>query len=315
MTGLTPGLLARHTPKGPLGRSAALIDIAQDLLLHHLAEVGVFDHLVFKGGTALRKLYAGNAGRFSTDLDFSVRDPDADIAATTSLLTEAIDGLIVDEFGYAIDFRRGRPTVTYTSPFGGVGKLSTKLDIGPPPWLPIDERGWVRLPVHAAYSTPATLPVMSLVENLAEKIARLNRVSPARDAYDLNWVGRLPPHSGFDEVLPRRTTVLKCWVDMHGLHTTTARWLPIPGARPFEPHRWLRIRQPAEFDDESIGVLASPPPDLRILAGAVAARYEFLTRLDIDERQFAQCRSEDRGQIINAIKELPGQRMASAMMY
>ena len=53
-----------------------MIDIAQDLLLAHLHAQGMFEHLVFKGGTALRKLYAGNAGRFSTDLDFSVRDPD-----------------------------------------------------------------------------------------------------------------------------------------------------------------------------------------------------------------------------------------------
>jgi hypothetical protein len=75
MSRLTPGWLARHTPQGPGGRQAALIDIAQDLLLARLHQRGVFDHLVFKGGTALRKLYAGNAGRFSTDLDFSIRDP------------------------------------------------------------------------------------------------------------------------------------------------------------------------------------------------------------------------------------------------
>lgn len=55
-----------------LGRSAALVDIAQDLLLGHLVDAGIFEHLVFKGGTALRKTYAGNAGRFSTDLDFSL---------------------------------------------------------------------------------------------------------------------------------------------------------------------------------------------------------------------------------------------------
>lgn len=32
----------------------------------------MLDELAFKGGTALRKLYAGNQGRFSLDLDFSV---------------------------------------------------------------------------------------------------------------------------------------------------------------------------------------------------------------------------------------------------
>jgi predicted nucleotidyltransferase component of viral defense system len=56
MSRITAGWLARHTPQRPGGRQAALIDIAQDLLLARLCERGVFDHLVFKGGTALRKL-------------------------------------------------------------------------------------------------------------------------------------------------------------------------------------------------------------------------------------------------------------------
>jgi len=55
------------------------LDIAQDFLLAHLEEVGVFGHMVvFKGGTALRKLFAGAQGRFSTDLDLASADLDAD---------------------------------------------------------------------------------------------------------------------------------------------------------------------------------------------------------------------------------------------
>lgn len=56
MSPITTGWLARHTPQGPGGRQAALIDIAQDLLLAQLYQQGIFDHLVFKGGTALRIL-------------------------------------------------------------------------------------------------------------------------------------------------------------------------------------------------------------------------------------------------------------------
>lgn len=41
------------------GRDAAVIDIAQDLLLRELHLRGTLDRLVFKGGTSLRKLYAG----------------------------------------------------------------------------------------------------------------------------------------------------------------------------------------------------------------------------------------------------------------
>lgn len=63
---LTVGHIARHTPPGAgaQGRDAAIIDIVQDLLLRHLHGTGILDALAFKGGTSLRKLYAGNAGRF-----------------------------------------------------------------------------------------------------------------------------------------------------------------------------------------------------------------------------------------------------------
>ncbi len=129
MSRITTGWLARHTPQGPGGRQAALIDIAQDLLLARLCERGVFDHLVFKGGTALRKLYAGNAGRFSTDLDFSVRNPDDEPEAVAELLRGEIDGQDIDGFRYFVEDHRGRAQVRYETPFGGVGNLTTKLDV------------------------------------------------------------------------------------------------------------------------------------------------------------------------------------------
>jgi Nucleotidyl transferase AbiEii toxin, Type IV TA system len=110
---ITTGWLARHTPQGPGGRQAALIDIAQDLLLAQLCQQGMFDHPVFKGGTALRKLYAGNAGRFSTDLDFSVRNPDDDPEAVAGLLRDEIDGQDIDGFRYFVEDHRGRAQVRY----------------------------------------------------------------------------------------------------------------------------------------------------------------------------------------------------------
>ena len=48
------------------------------------------------------------------------------------------------------------------------------------------------VPIHSRYGGPLPqLPVVDLAENVAEKIARLNRRSPARDAYDLaGWPAR-----------------------------------------------------------------------------------------------------------------------------
>ena len=67
---LTPGYVARRLPPGSrIGIDVAVLDIAQDFLLAHLAERGALGDLVtFKGETALRKLFAGVQGRFSTEL-------------------------------------------------------------------------------------------------------------------------------------------------------------------------------------------------------------------------------------------------------
>jgi hypothetical protein len=76
---ITQGYLARHFQGRSGMRDPALLDVAQDYALKHLHDQGAFElGIVLKGGTSLRKLRAGNAGRFSTDLDFlSARTPRA----------------------------------------------------------------------------------------------------------------------------------------------------------------------------------------------------------------------------------------------
>jgi len=63
--------------------------------------------------------------------------------------------------------------VRYETPFGSVGNLTTKLDIGPAPWLPPEDRGWVPVAIHAAYELPASIPEMALEENMAERLPGL----------------------------------------------------------------------------------------------------------------------------------------------
>jgi hypothetical protein len=46
-------------------------EVALTFLLQLLSERGILDRLAFKGGTCLRKMFLGNQGRFSTDLDFT----------------------------------------------------------------------------------------------------------------------------------------------------------------------------------------------------------------------------------------------------
>ncbi len=309
---LTLGHVVRHAPsKGGQGLEAALIDIAQDLLLMDLSASGVIDELAFKGGTALRKLFAGTEGRFSTDLDFSVRSAEEEMGVVVDLLVEAIVDTRCGPFRYGVSRRRGKPYVTIESDLGAVETLTCKLDVNPPPWLPTQRRSWVPMPVHDHYGGPLPeLHVIRIEENIAEKIARLNRATPARDVYDLVWIIRNRRKLGrdLDLGLIRRLTVMKAWVDMNGLETAMHRWKVAHEPRPLDVAYWLRVREPDDFDDESIGLLAAPPPALDDLARALAAEYDFLRDLTPDEETLAACNGRDRSLLLRLLAGLPYSR-------
>ncbi|MDR1186172.1 MAG: nucleotidyl transferase AbiEii/AbiGii toxin family protein [Bifidobacteriaceae bacterium] len=317
---VTPGHLARHTPlgAGAQGRDAAIVDIAQDLLLRHLHGLGVLDGLAFKGGTALRKLYAGTAGRFSLDLDFSSARIGADPDDLVTDLIAAVDGLEVGPFGYGAVERRGKWSLTYAHQFGGPPvALQSKLDLNPPPWLAPVTRAWVPLPVHSQYGAPPLpeIQVVPLMENLAEKIARLNRTTPARDMYDLRWVAANPSIARLDQALVRRLAVLKVWVDANGLQAGNTFWKPGHEGPPFDPGRWLRDRSSGEFDVEDIGALIAPALTPAELSDAVRSRYGFLADLDDDEAIIARAREQDRALALRMLAGLPGRRLDGIGLY
>lgn len=167
------------------------------------------------------------------------------------------------------------------------------------------------MPIHSRYGGPLpVLPVVDLAENVAEKIARLNRRSPARDAYDLVWVARTPGLD-LDRSLVRRLAVLKAWVDLHGLHTDHTGWsAPLPNARPFDVERWLTPRSASDFDDEAIGLLTVPTPDLGDLGRELSRLYVWLGDLDDDERAVTEGRPQDRNLVLRLLGQLPGGRLS-----
>lgn len=185
---ITEGHLVRHCQGRSGGRGSALIDIAQDHLLAHLFDSGVFDlGIALKGGTAIRKLWAGDAGRFSTDLDFAGLDD-----TSADLLLEAVDGAVVGQFDFAIEPIDGtlRVRVNITSPFGAP-EVPARLDLGRRPlWLEPAAVRPVALPIHARYDFEMPwIPTAAIEEIVVEKLARYRRASLARDLYDLAWPG------------------------------------------------------------------------------------------------------------------------------
>lgn len=319
---LTPGYVAQHAPGGrsTQGREAALVDIAQDLVLRELHSAGLLEFLVFKGGTALRKLFAGREGRFSLDLDFSVAEIGQDADDIMAMLEDHVVGLELGPFQYDIEHRRGKLILLIRSDqYEMTGQLGSKLDISPPPWLPAETRGWIPMPIHDRYGDPSLpeLRVMKLEENLAETIARLNRATPARDMYDLAWVHENYLRNGdINAELVRRLAVLKIWVDAHGVKSALgAHWTPGHEAHEFNVDRWLRLRAATEYDEQDIGILAVPSPDLADLAQTVQSGFSFLADLDGDETQVAAGRGQDRTLVLSMLEDLPGARLRDAGLY
>ncbi len=110
----------------------------------------------------------------------------------------------------------------------------------------------------------------------------------------------------------RRVAVLKCWVDLHGLHHGAIDGHPLPGASGFDPSRWTAPRRARDFDDDSIGLLTAPPPDLDELGRSLVERYGWLVDLDDDERRVAAGNAGDRSVVLRLLGDLAGGRLARA---
>ncbi|WP_019874482.1 nucleotidyl transferase AbiEii/AbiGii toxin family protein [Sporichthya polymorpha] len=291
MTRVTEGHLVRHYQGVKGGRDAALLDIAQDHALHLLHRAGLFERgLVFKGGTALRKFRAGNAGRFSTDLDFAAADEELALAAL-----EALDGVEIDGFAFAIDNlgedgRRGDLRVD--TPFGRP-RLGAKVELARHPLsLAPQLVSPVRLAIHDRYDfTLAPTPVVRVEEAVAEKLARFRRVSLARDLYDLQWFASA---GSLDEGLTRRLWVLKVYRDV----IVDGRGTP-----PIAAADVLRPRTRTDFRTEDIGYLTTPVRIDEWIA-TVRTRYAFLADLDADEQRWAACNARHLHEVTAALAAL-----------
>lgn len=228
-------------------------------------------------------------------------DISADRATAGDLLAGEIDGVTLDPFRFGCRHDGGRWKVDTHSRFAG-SLPPMKFDVGPPCWLETTETRLAHTGIQDRYDFDLPqLPAMAPEENLAEKTARLNRTATARDAVDLVWAASTSPHSNMDRDRVRRLVTLRVWVDNHGLNR---HWTPAPAARPFDPSRWLSPRD--QWDDQTIGLLAHPPPTLEGLARDLARCYAWLTDLDESERRFARAEVADHDDVVAAVADLPG---------
>ncbi len=180
--------LGRYYPKADDRiREALAADVAFDHLLTLMAQHQLFDvcDLVFKGGTALRKYRFGAGGRLSTDLDFDGA-PGAD-----AVIAEEIDGQSLSGFEFSISERRGFYTVHIRTPFDI--EVATKMDFSTRGlWLDPETVAPLPVPIHDRYNLALpSIPVISVDENVAEKLSRWQNDPLVRDLHDLAHARRL----------------------------------------------------------------------------------------------------------------------------
>ncbi|MBI4171335.1 MAG: nucleotidyl transferase AbiEii/AbiGii toxin family protein [Actinobacteria bacterium] len=212
----------------------------------------------FKGGSAIRKFHLGHEGRFSTDLDFAIKDK----AVAAHVLSALSKGL---EYG-GVRFRlEGKPyeeggenharwsASVPDAPATG-STIVAKLDFSTHDmWLPYEMKARAAIQTIDAQTLgfePVCPPLVDLRENLSEKLARFRRLPLARDVYDLNHLG---PTVRGDLPLTRQLLLLKVWIDVND----QAR-----GDRPFEGgDEYCRVTAAQLRDKDDIGALAKPVAD------------------------------------------------------
>ena len=251
------------------GRNEAYLEFAQEHFLAWMATEGLFagDHpLIFKGGTALRKFRFGLAGRFSTDLDFAAESTDY----PEHVLDSLDEGFSFEGVTFHLtDLDRPALKGTWRAQAEGIAgeTIDAKLDFSPRPTLyPPERRPRSDIPgVERRFLgfDPVDPPLMTLLENVSEKLARFRRQIIGRDLYDLARLApELRPH------LPalREAVLFKVFFDL--VEDGQA------GAKPFRAGPEYAGRTAAQvIGFEDLGVLSGLPQECSALLAVIGSTY------------------------------------------
>jgi predicted nucleotidyltransferase component of viral defense system len=191
-------------------------EVVLTFLLQLLSERGILDRLAFKGGTCLRKMFFGNQGRFSTDLDFTgleAHDHEDVILNMMAAFDEPFHGIqfgIPNEGYYETqDGLSWGVNPIYTHDWNqGASEIKLQISRRETPSLPTERRTQIQQSYFRFLPfVPTELTCLALAEIIAEKIRACYQRNKARDVYDLGMFATRP----LDQALIRRLVVLKLW--------------------------------------------------------------------------------------------------------
>lgn len=277
-------------------RPLAYLEHAQEHFLKWMEQEELFTEAygtAFKGGTAIRKFHLGHGGRFSTDLDFAIKDQ----AVATHVLDALARGFECEGVRFALDGKpsedpgethaRWRASVPSAAELGST--ISAKLDFSRHGvWMPYQQKARAAIDTIDAKTIGFKLvcpPLVDLRENLSEKLARFRRLPLARDVFDLVNLaaavrGEMP--------LIRELLFLKIWGDV----VFTNR-----GTRPFRGREEYCAVTAAQLEGkDEIGALAKPvfdwQPELKVLCDVYGRPIGQAG--DAREERLAKCDAADK---------------------
>lgn len=178
--------------------------------LHAMLEAKTLDLLAFKGGTCLRKIVFGSNGRFSEDLDFTLRgDDDQDaLAAIYEVFNTTHHGV---EFGlddwYETDDGFGME-VRYKHAWNSAGKFRLQVSTRERPTLGVSPRPMIdQVYFRDLEFGVFDVPSLETIEMASEKVRAAFQRAKVRDFYDLHLLTK----QKLDGDLLRTLVVLKLW--------------------------------------------------------------------------------------------------------
>ncbi len=236
--------------------------------LEALRAGGLLDRLVFKGGTYLRLMVTGDAGRLSEDLDFTnaglPEEPEPLLRECFSVEHHGLWFSVLEPYRTAR--RNWACRVGYRHAWDeGEFRLEISyretLFLPPRRWTPVPQPYFAALPFP-----PPEIPSLRVEESLAEKLRAIQQRATERDLYDATRYGR----KGFDPELVRLLAVGKLWNDREA----------------FDPDRILRTLTQGrrEWPDLERLIGRARRRDWNREVADVAQRFEFLRDLTPFER-------------------------------
>jgi len=255
-------------------------DVVLTYALRVLLDTGVMDQLAFKGGTCLRKLIFGSAGRFSEDLDFTLDSDRLD----DDVLTDLVEVFNAEHHGITFTFDEYYKTeddtsfggdVHYTHAWNAAGRFRLQVSLRERPTLPV-ATGAMKPQAYFSHLEFDLFDVRSLdaVEMIAEKVRAAFQRVKVRDIYDLHRFATTP----FNGELLRRLVVLKLW----------------QARDPFDPEALFEKIRGGDYDWADIQrlVRASERIEPGEIIASVEQRFDVLRQLtDLELQVIADARS------------------------